>query len=610
MSQDAGVLSFSPLYQIIPYKILRWAVTLAGAYIYYTCFRWNIFFALIMVPMFGYLFYNLVGLIIHFFIYLFTEPLILSEAKGYIEKGIPADCKVVFFRPIFANTTGEMDTVLNSMEQDIKNNQEPHKNLKFIVIDNTRKDEVKQYTQEKIRELQGKYGDDVVFYFHRNVKCDFFKKVGIYMDAIMLLAEGWTKPRTYTDPKWDEWTKGTRSTAEPVWDVILGNVRALGIQSPVEDILAGKEIKMDEKDRIKVSFVSDADNVWPKGQIRKLVAKIMHPSNSNITIYQPSIELSNPDENGFIKLTSWARQMYGFDLVAKWRLYHFTPFFGKGAMHVENYVREIIKGEWLHPGRAASHDFQEALKAWSVLVEDVFIMEKTFSNKLAELMRGANWQWGDMETVQHYLARSFEPGRKAHLFVLLGNLIANPVYAAWVFLQACAWTIPGIAETQCPRRLFLLFAAIVLAAVVVPKFGVPLISRYKPRTYPPTSPMICQQNLMKIIAIGLLETLASILIHMLDLVYKTMALVQNIMKQYGGKAFVWKTGAMSELETANATLVQVYAGLYISTIIGAVLLCGAVFRVFPAVVNVFLLPYTASFLLGPLVIWVTSRTKA
>jgi hypothetical protein len=236
-------------------------------------------------------------------------------------------------------------------------------------------------------------------------------------------------------------------------------------------------------------------------------------------------------------------------------------------------------------------------------------MEKTFSNKLAELMRGANWQWGDMETVQNYLTRSFEPGRKAHLYVLLGNLIGNPVYAAWVFLQACSWMIPWIAQTQCPRRLFLLFASIVLAGIAVPKFGVPLIARYKERTYPPTSPLICQQNLIKIISIGLTETVAAVLIHMLDLVYKTIALAQNLSKQYGGSAFVWKTGAMSELETANATLVQVYRGLYISTIIGAVLLAGAAFHVFPTVVNVFLLPYTASFLLGPLVIWFTSKPR-
>ncbi|HRZ87462.1 MAG TPA: hypothetical protein P5287_06575, partial [bacterium] len=465
------------------------------------------------------------------------------------------------------------------------------------------------HARKRIAELQAKHGDDVVFYLHRSAKCDFFKKAGIYMDAVMLLAEGWTRPRQYTDPKWEAWAEGTRNPNEPVWDVIAGNVGALGILGTAEDIAAGKDVKVDPKLRFKAALVSDADNVWPKGQIRKMVAKIVHPSNSNITIFQPSIELLNPDENGFLKLTSWARQMYGFDPVAKWRLYHFTPFFGKGAMNVENYVKEIIKSEWLHPGGSASHDFQEALKAWSVLVEDVSIMEKGFSNKLAEMIRGASWQWGDMETVRRLFAKRFEPGRAAHLGVLLGNLIGSPVYALWVVLTCLTWMAPAFAQVQCPRRLFLLFASCVIAWVGVPHFAVPLISRYKERTCTAAAPQISELNVVRIVMIGAAATAALVLIHMLDLVYKTMALVRNAAGQSAGKAFVWKTGAICEIETANVSLLGAYKALYVSTAIGAAFLLCWTFGIFPAAVNIFLLPYTASFLLGPLVIWITAKPR-
>ncbi|MDP8263575.1 MAG: hypothetical protein P9M13_09805 [Candidatus Ancaeobacter aquaticus] len=608
MANEAEILSCTPLYKIIPYRVLKWTVVVTGTYIYFTCFSWNPLFALIMIPMFAYLFFNVVGLVIHFFIYLFSSPFILTEDFGYIEEGIPSDCKVVFFRPIFASNAGEMDTVLASMEQDIVNSQEPHKNLKFIVIDNTRNEDVKQYTRVCIKELQDKHGEDVVFYFHRNVKCDFFKKVGIYMDAIMFLHQGVTRPYNYIDPEWNEVTKGTRDKSFPLWDEILGDIKALGIDAPIEDVLAGKHVTVNENERIKVSIVCDADNVWPQGQVRKIVAKIMHPSNSHLTIFQPAIELSNSDENIFIKCTSWARQMYGFDLVAKWRLYHFSPFFGKGAMNVENYVNEIIKSQWLNPGKAASHDFQEALKAWSVYVEDVYIMEKTFSNKLAELTRGALWQRGDLETVENYITKKFEAGRKNHLYVLLGNLINNPIYSLWVTGTCLAWMIPALATTIFPQRLFFLFAGILVAWVAVPMIAVPVISKYKEKTYDPPCDLIYQKNFLKILSIAGIELVITVCVNMLDLVYKTQAIIQNIRKQVSGKAYVWKTGAMSELETANASLLQMYKNLYLSTIIGVGLVLGTFFGVFPWIVSIFIFPYTASFLLGPFVIWYTAKS--
>jgi hypothetical protein len=39
------------------------------------------------------------------------------------------------------------------MEMDIINNQEPHKNLRFILIDNTRNESVKEYTRKRVKEI-------------------------------------------------------------------------------------------------------------------------------------------------------------------------------------------------------------------------------------------------------------------------------------------------------------------------------------------------------------------------------------------------------------------------------------------------------------------------
>jgi hypothetical protein len=268
-------------------------------------------------------------------------------------------------------------------------------------------------------ELQHEFGNDVVFYFYHNPECNFFKKVGVYQDLVMLLREGWTRPRHYTDAKWEAWTQGTRNPEKPIWGEILGDLRVLGIQASKEEILAGREITVSDSGKIEIAFIADADNLWPDGQPRKIIAKILHPANRDITIFQPCVELSNPDETGFIRLNAWARKMYGFDPIAKWRLYRFSPFYGKGAMRLAPYAEQVIKKEALHPGRAASHDFQESLHASSVLVEDAYILEKTFSNKLSELIRSAQWLWGDMETVAQYFLKDFSPGRKEHLWMLL-----------------------------------------------------------------------------------------------------------------------------------------------------------------------------------------------
>ncbi len=605
METKVSYFSLPSTLLIILYRLARWGIIAAVTAVYFSCYQWNLIFCIIMLICFAYCFSGTASLVVNFLVYIFSKPVILNENEDVIKNGIPDDVKAVFFRPIFAKTNPEMDTLLNSMRQDIINNQEPHKNLKFILIDNTRDESVKEYTRNRIKEMQSEFGDNVVFYFHRNVKCDFFKKVGIYQDAIMFLYEGWTRPGHYISNKWREVAKGTRDTANPLFDVILGDIRSLGIEADIDDVTSGKTIKVDRTKRAEIAFVSDADNVWPKGEIRKLVAKIIHPDNSDITIFQPSIELSNPDENLFIKMTSLARLMYGFDMIARWRIYRFAPFFGKGAMRISSYVKEVIKPEVLHPAKAASHDFQEALFSWSVLVEDVYILEKTFSNKLSELMRGALWQRGDMETVQQYLTRKFSAGRKQHLFVLLRNLIGALVFDLWVLGTVVAWYITPLGKIVRGELLFMLFALIVLTGWLLGKFISPILCLYKEKMYHYEGEI--KRSIGVIVLIGFVETILSVVIHFLDLVYRPMAFFENVMKQISGKDYIWKTGAMGEIETANATILQTYKMLKISTIIGICLLVLSLVGAIPPMLVLFLSPYIASFTLGPLAIYFTKQ---
>jgi len=608
MDRRETSFSFIPSYKIALYNLSKLVLAIFATCFYFFCFDWNPFFAIFLVPLFTYAVYGLASIIVNFFVYIFTEPLILKEKEDVVKNGLPDNVRILFFRPVFAESVTEMQTLIGSMKQDIQNNRENNRNIKFIVIDNTRDETVRQRTREMISDLEAQFGDDVVFYFHRNPKSDFFKKLGIYQDAIMLLYEGWTKPKTYVGKEWEKWTKGTRNPEQPIFDEIIGNINALGIEGSKEDIINGREVTIRKGEKPEISIVCDADNAWPKGSIRKTAAKVLHPENRDVVIYQPSIEISNPDEDSYIRLNVLARQMIKFDPIARWRMYHFSPFYGKGAMQIEGYVRDVIKREAIHPGKAASHDFQESLRAWTALVEDVYIYEKTFSNKLSELTRSAQWGWGDMETVSQFIFKKFEPGRRSHLYALVRLLIGNLTFSLWLIGTSISWIVPGLATMTRTKLFFSLIGGILILSILIPKFIAPIVNRFKRKTYELEIPEQ-GKSIFIILRDGIFATVVSFLIHLLDLVYKPWALIKNLVNQIRGRPFVWKTGAMGEIETANVSLYLTYRKLLPSTILGILLVFAGILGLFRPIVVIFLSPFTASFLFGPAIIWVTSKPR-
>lgn len=591
--------------KVIGYKLSRYGLVLLLSYLYFISWQWNKLLGLFLAILFAYCVAGVVSLVMQFFIYFFTKPKIIKANEDILKNGIPPDVRIVFFRPIFAKTNIEMDNLLKSMEQDIINNKDIGGDQKYILIDNTKDEKVKAYVRNRIKQLQARYGEDKVYYFHRNPKCDFFKKVGILHDAIMLLYEGKSRPYNYLDKNWQVATEGKREPSQPIWDEILGDVKALGLDCDVSDILQGKDVRVNAPDKFKIAVVSDADNIWERGEFLKLAAKILNEENKDFVIYQPMIEILNPYDNKYIWLTNLARRMYEYEPVARWRLFGFSPFYGKGAFQVKEYVEQIIKSEWLNPQKAASHDFQESLRAWTVLVEDVFIYEKTFSNKISELKRAAQWGWGDLETIQQYIFKRFQPGRKAHLFVLLRGLITPLIYSFWLILSILLLRLGAIKIVH-PVLLFFLFSSIVLVSIIIPKLIIPLIDRRRGRLFDHKLLNLNKPNFQIFKEAGI-ELIYSNLIHKLDLIYKSAAFLQNCIRQLQHKPYVWKTSAWGELETANIRAITVYRILWIPPLV-AIFILGLVLNNFlPLWIGIILTPYIASFLLGPYLVWYTNQ---
>jgi hypothetical protein len=154
--------------------------------------------------------------------------------------------------------------------------------------------------------------------------------------------------------------------------------------------------------------------------------------------------------------------------------------------------------------------------------------------------------------------------------------------------------------------LFGLFSLIVLASILVPKLFAPLIDRRKRRLFVHQLQEF-EKPSSRIFREGIYELLLSNLIHKLDLLYKPWAFVQNFVKQLKGKPFVWKTGAMGELETQEMTPLQVYKSLWIAPCLGLILLGLVLNGLLSNLMACLLLPYYSSFLLGPYFIWQTAQ---
>ena len=591
--------------KIFLYKFIRYFLIISLSYVYFICWDWNKFLGFIMTLLFAYCVGGAISLIMHFVIYATTKPKLIKGDENVLKGKIPADVLAAFFRPIFASSNSEIENLLNSMEKDILNNKDIGGDQKYLVIDNTRNKDVRSYTRKRIGELQAGYGEDKVFYLHRNHDCDFFKKVGILHDAIMLIYQGQSSPKTYVGDKWQDITRGTRDPQKPIWDEIIGDIKSLGIEGSLEDVLKGIDVPVSKGNNFKIAIVSDADNFWEKGEFIKAASKVLHPANKDFVIYQPSIELINPRENKFVYLTSLARRMYAFEPVARWRLFGFSPFYGKGVFNLPQYAAQIIKTEWLNPAKAASHDFQEALRAWSVLCEDVFIYERTFSNKLAELKRAAQWGWGDLETVRQFILKKFQPGRRGHLFVLLRGLMATFVYGMWLLFSILLLET-GAVKVKRPVLLTVTLATIVALSIIVPKFLAPLVERKKKKLFTHDL-QESEGSGSGLITEGCYEVVISNFIHKLDLIYKPWAFIQNLIRQFKNKPFIWKTSASGELETQNMTVMQVYKTLWQAPFAG-IIITGLILNGTISNLTAFiLLPYYTSFLLGPYFIWKTAK---
>jgi len=110
--------SFIPSYKLALYNLSKLVLVIFATYLYFLCFHWNSLFAILMVPLFAYIVFGVASLIVNFFIYVFTKPLILKEKEGIVKNGLPDNIKILFFRPVFANSVKEMETLIESMKQD------------------------------------------------------------------------------------------------------------------------------------------------------------------------------------------------------------------------------------------------------------------------------------------------------------------------------------------------------------------------------------------------------------------------------------------------------------------------------------------------------------
>lgn len=281
------------------------------------------------------------------------------------------------------------------------------------------------YAQEKIEELNNRYGDSLggpFFLFHRGRTWNpsertwmgHERKRGKLADLNELLLSGKTSP----------------------FDRIVGNIRILP--------------------SVRFILTLDADTVLPRDSVRRLAGTMAHPLNrarydahkGRITegygILQPRVAASlsgenrslyaliNDNDEGIDPYTRAVSDVYQ-DLFGE------GSFIGKGIYDVDAFSMAIK--DKLPENRILSHDLLEGCYARSGLVSDIQLFERTPLTYLEDVQRRKRWLRGDWQ-----LLRWLFPGVPS----LNGKIRKNPLSALsrWKILDNLRRSLSAIAMTS------------------------------------------------------------------------------------------------------------------------------------------------------------------
>ncbi|MDD5428039.1 MAG: hypothetical protein PHI58_02250, partial [Candidatus Omnitrophica bacterium] len=294
----------------------------------------------------------------------FTHPLILPGVD--LKSGIPPEYKTISYYPILLRSESELKFFDEDFIPSIENNNDP--NIKWVVFSSS-PDGIRELERDRVLELQKKYGQDRVFYIHRDSSINNWeKKRGGYMHFML-----WLKNSLRADGTLDSDPRFPACPAGKVFDEILGDISGLK---------GANNLAM-----------ADSDTIWTKDSIKGLVSKIEHPSNREYGIFQSRVEPYNTEESVLTKYSYHIFKKYRDRGARVWRALRQVNFIGHGAAwNIDTFLNAIagkMKDGYL------SHDIVEGIFLKTALTEDIVTLEEIPPNIFLQIKQWARWWKGN-----------------------------------------------------------------------------------------------------------------------------------------------------------------------------------------------------------------------
>jgi len=287
-------------------------------------------------------------------------PRILPEVQ--VDGTLPPHMQTVSYCPILLRSQEELSFINECLLPSLENN--PDRAIRWVIV-SASPAQVQEQEEQRILELQRRYGRDRVLYFHRHPDMrNWERKRGGYMQFMLWLQNFLNEDGTIAaDPRFPSCPAGR------LYDRMLGDIQAL--------------------EGTRYFVIGDSDTVWPPNSIRRLVCKMAHPANREYVIFQTDINAHNPDASVMTRAYTFTKNAFKRRGEGTWVILGHLTFFGHGAgWEIDRFLSHMA-GK-MREGYL-SHDIIEAFFAKAALVTDVTTLEEWPSNLY--LLEKQQYRW-------------------------------------------------------------------------------------------------------------------------------------------------------------------------------------------------------------------------
>lgn len=331
----------------------------------------------------------------------FIKPTTLPEDQEACDQITEENYTAILY-PVKAGSEDTVHEALRNLEAAL-NDFTKQDSVIGIYASDTRDEDLILLEIQEIRKLQENiYGLDRIIYVHR--ESGFGVKWGNVYDVINYFLTGNIVPSAYVgDP-----ALGLREANEPIFGFPESLIAAhpeinQGLHNCSPGILGDLNRLFNSQFRLKFMAVSDFDTYWPKGQLRKLLAKAIHPDNSHYSIFSPR-GVIQPLGNltKYSNMFSWISGFLPARQIVDMFFYDRARHGGKGIIRADQY-KEFIELEVVPPDALGHDNFEtvgDLLKGplgHVAFVHDVSLIDPPEANLLRDHKRMARWGWGDIQ---------------------------------------------------------------------------------------------------------------------------------------------------------------------------------------------------------------------